>query len=821
MDNDNNKNNKIRRKKATTDNENANKSSNNNNSKKVKKKRSWPKILGVLILVLVLIGSAAFTGLVFASLKDVQPVTKALLDSKTYVDSNTLYATGDLLSTTESSNSRDPIAISKMPEDIINAIVAIEDERFYEHNGVDLMGLARSLVKTILGDVQGGSTLPMQVSKMLLTTSDQTLTRKVKDIYYAYEMDKTLTKNEILEVYLNNFHVGKGLNGVQTGAQGYFSKDAKELTLAECALLAGATKHPSKYAAYTTAKLDGNETADSIKNKLIYYINTDQDILDDPTQVELDMIDKLWDWGVIPTKDTYLQLKSGAMVIRKAVPNDAAISRRNTVLGKMLEHQYISQDEYNKAISEPININLPQVEDPVQSSVEDYIDDEVIDTLQEQGYTYDEAFNMYYNGGLIINTTLDPKIQNALDTEYKDNSNFPGHREVGGISQPQSAMVILDHQTGHIKGLIGGRNINVSKGFNRAINPRQPGSTIKPLTVYTPAIDTLKITQSTSVSDVPDGYKFEYKNNWKPKTTTPGNAPMTLRKAMAYSSNSIAVKTAEMLGNSQDEVYAIMTDYLRNFGITTVNPDTDGLSMAALALGGMDQGISPLEMAAAYGALANGGTYIEPTIITTITTFDKQLIAKVTPDEHKVVDKEVAYVVTDMLRSVVTEGLGSSARLSTNSSMPVAGKTGTTNGSLEAWFVGYTPYYVGATYIADDQSVNGEKIDKRSIIGGSKTSAKLWSSVMSKVHENLSVTKFKVPDGVYFNSIDLVYGNKTSGGSSAAFASGTSAPGNYKPEVSLPEPEEDESDDDNSESEETPSQGTDDENDATPIPPAE
>ena len=203
--------------------------------------------------------SAAGTGLVFASLRDVQPVTKALLDEKTYQTTEIRYANGDLLSNAPSVNKKDPIKIDQMPKDIINAVVSIEDERFYEHNGVDIKGLLRSVVKTLTGNKQGGSTIPMQVSKMLLTTDKQTLTRKIKDIYYAYEMSKTLTKNQILEAYLNNFFVGRGLAGVQAGANGYFSKNADDLTLAECALLAGATKNPSRYAAYISSKLDRTE----------------------------------------------------------------------------------------------------------------------------------------------------------------------------------------------------------------------------------------------------------------------------------------------------------------------------------------------------------------------------------------------------------------------------------------------------------------------------------------------------------------------------------------------------------------------------------
>ena len=809
MSNDNNENNKIRRKKvSSSNNKNTNSRNINSTSPKTKssklrtskprtsKKKDKFKVLrvtGIVILAILVILSAAGTGLAFASLRDVQPVTKALLDEKTYQTTEIRYANGELLSNAPSINKKDPIKIDQMPKDIINAVVSIEDERFYEHNGVDIKGLLRSVVRTLTGNKQGGSTIPMQVSKMLLTTDKQTITRKIKDIYYAYEMSKTLSKNQILETYLNNFFVGRGLAGVQAGANGYFSKDAKDLTLAECALLAGATKNPSRYAAYVSSKLDGTEEKSDVENKLLFYVNTTDDNLDDPTAVEFDMIEKLNNWGLIPNNDTYKQLKSGTMVVRKAVSNPKAIERRNIVLGKMLQLGYISQAEYTEAIAEPINIKLPKSADKVSSSVEDLIEYRVIDALVEQGNTRDEAYNMFYNGGLRIDTTIDPTMQETLEKEYENDSNFPNSRvDSDGSHQPQSSMVILDYRTGQIKALVGGRHITGRKTLNRATTPQQPGSTIKPLSVYTPAIDTLKITQATVISDVEGGYKFKDNNRWNPNTTTSGKGSMSLRKALAYSSNTIAAKTAELLGSTYEECVDIMIDYLREFGITTLQADSKDRSFSSLTLGGMSQGVSPLEMATAYGTLANGGTYIEPTIFTTISSYDGQLIVKNTPEEHKVVDSEVAYVLTDMLQAVVTEGTGGRASLSNG--MPVAGKTGTTNKSLDAWFVGYTPYYVGATYIGDDagrRDPNGNTISRKSVQGGSSSAAKLWATVMNKIHKNLTKTEFKVPKNIYFTKINLIDGGRSSSGSNAAFIKGT-GPSRYTSQPSKPsKPKED------------------------------
>lgn len=816
MSNDNNENkNKIRRKTVSSSNKKTSTPSKNNKKMPAPSKKNdkfkFLRVAGIIFLVLLVVGVAGGTGLVFASLKNVEPVTKALLDEKTYQTTEIRYATGDLLSNAPSINKKDPVKLDNMSPYLKKAVIAIEDERFYEHSGVDVKGLFRSVVKTLTGTKQGGSTIPMQVSKMLLTSKEQSLPRKIKDIYYAHEMSKSLSKNDILEVYLNNFFVGKGLAGAEAGAHGYFDMHASDLSLAQSALLAGSTKNPSRYSAYMTSKLDGSESKEDVENKLLFFVNTSDDLLDDATDTELKMVDKLHDWGLIPSKDTYKQLKSGTIVVRKAINNPEAKKRQEIVLNKMLETKAITKAEYDAAVAEEIKIKLPKSADKVSSSVEDLIEYDVVNALMKQGSTRDEAYNMFYNGGLIINTTIDPKMQNILEKEYDNNSNFPGHDNNGGdgIPQPQSSMVILDYRNGGIKALVGGRHITGRKGTNRALEPQQPGSTIKPLSVYTPAIDALT-PQSKAFSDAKGGYKFDH-GRWNPNTTTPGVGTMSLRKALAYSSNTIAIKTAETLGSSKEECIDIMIDYLKNFGISTVvdtktsEEGNNDRQFPALTLGGMAKGVSPLEMASAYGTLANNGVYVEPTIFTTITSYDGQLIVKNTPEEHKVVDPEVAYVITDMLESVITEGIGKKAAIP--GGMPVAGKTGTTNSALDAWFVGYTPYYVGATYVGDDggrkNPNTGQFISRRSVEGGSGTAASLWSKVMRQVHENLTVTKFKVPDNVYFTRINLIDGGRTSGGSNAAFIEGTS-PSRYTSYPSAPQkPKEEEK----PETPETPDEG--------------
>lgn len=811
--------NKIKRRKVSSSDrkptaQTSSTSSKPRNKKNVSSKKSSGRFKGVktvalIFLVLAVVAVAAGSGVIFASLRNTETINKAYLDKKTYQTTKILYADGNLLAKAQTANKKEPLNdISKISINLQHALVAAEDERFYEHNGVDFKGLTRSIVNTVMGNQQGGSTIPMQVSKLLITSQEQSISRKIKDIYYALEMSKSVSKDDILLTYLNNFYAGRGLYGAQAAAQGYFSVDAADLSIGQSALLMAATNNPSKYSPYTTEKLNGTENKEDVENKLIFYTNTTEDNLDEPTSVELQMIDKLYSWGLIES-DTYSQLKAETLVVRKAVPREAAKTKQRAILAKMLRLGYITQAEYDKAAAEPIEIKLPKSAETVVSSVEDYVYEEAVKALMEQGYTKEEAQNMYYNGGLRIYTTIDSGMQKNLEKQYENDSNFPNtdKSRPDGIVQPQSAMVIMDYRTGQIKSLIGGRYVKGKRTLNRATNPEQPGSTIKPLSVYTPAIDTLKTTQSTAFSDARGGYRFEKNQKWNPKTTTAGFGTMSTRKALAMSSNTIAVKVAETLGDSYSECIDVMMDYLDNFGITTLKDSKTGdesnsdRQFPSLVLGGMSYGISPLEMSAAYGALANGGVYIEPTVFTTITTFDGNLLVKANPKENRVVSEDVAYVITDMLQAVVTEGTGKKASIG---EMPVAGKTGTTNNGYDCWFVGYTPYYVAATYIGDDagtKDTSGNIIPRRSVEGTSGTAAALWASVMGPIHENLTVAKFTKPDGVYFAKINTTDGGTSSYGVSAAFIDGTSPSRASSYQVTQPQQndvEEDESTPDNS-----------------------
>jgi len=763
-----NNNNKIRRKKVSNS-----KQSPENNSKSSQrhsnsnKNRKYIKVISIVFLVLMVLGSSVATAVTFAALRDVEPITKNMILKKLETTSYILDSNGEVRKEIRLGEKKEVVDLDKIPKDLQNAVVSIEDERFFEHKGVDWKGLIRSTLITIFTDTtQGGSTLNMQLSKNLLTSTDQSVIRKIKDMYYALEIDKVMKKEEILSTYLNDMSIGRGTKGVQAGAKTFFGKEVSELTLAESAMLAGSTKNPSRYAPYLMDKLNGTETKEDLVDKIGVYTKTDG--FDPATDVEKNMFPKLRDWGLIDSKE-YNELQSGTKVVRKAVHSPHAKKRQELVLFKMKELGYITEQEYSEARSAQIEIKVPEDNSgEISSYMFDQVISDVKDALELEGYEEEEALNLIYNSGIKIYSTLDYDMQKELEKEFENNSNFPGtYTNKLGVIQPQGAMVIMDHRTGEIRALIGGRQTTGSKLFNRATNPRSPGSSIKPIAVYTPAIDN-GMTQADVMSNSTTGYKFQPNQKWDPRNSHSMSSQMTLREAIAESSNKIAVKTGETLGSTYGEAVEVMIDYLRNFGVTSLkeNIGKTDTNFSSLTLGGMAVGISPLEMTAAYGALANGGTYVEPITFTKVETSDGQILIQNEPEKHKVVDPGVAYVVTDMMTEVVKSGTGRRAKLSHG--MPVAGKTGTTNGNKDAWFVGYTPYYVAATWMGDDQN--------ESLKSGSSMAAGLWKKVMEDVHKNLEASDFKRPSNITFAKI-----NKNDGGLSvngynavnAAFIKGT------------------------------------------------
>lgn len=714
--------------------------------KKKKKKVSFFRVFLLSMLILFIVGTASIMGLVFGVIKTAKPIDaqniQSMLDESSFIydqDKN-------LIEKVHGSSFRSIVPLEKIPTDLQHAIIAIEDERFYKHPGIDVKRIAGALWYDLrtMSKAQGASTLTQQLAKNIYTSPEKSISRKIKDMYYAIELEKHLTKDQILHAYLNTAFMGRDAVGVQAAAQTYFAKNVEDLTLPESAMIAGITKFPTKYSPYVSAKLDGSEDLQNTEI-LVFPITEGIDLA---TDTERNSYDTLLKYGKID-KFQYSQLKKGDLYIRKAVLNPNAIDRQHVVLGKMKQLGYITESQYTEAINAPITIKIgKKKETGISSYFNDLLKKQVVDALMQKGYTEDEATDILYNGGLRIYSTMDMRIQKILEKEYENSRNFPGSfTDENGIPQPQSAMVIMDQHTGEVKGLVGGRMIGGSKIFNRAINPRQPGSAIKPLAVYIPALDS-GMTAATVFEDKP---RPDGKGGYWPKNVGSYRGAQTIRDLVKHSSNVGAVKVAESLSSSESSSINTMIQYLQKMGFTTLvtrsqNPRHNDENLS-LTLGGMTRGLTPLEMTAAYSAIANNGTYIKPVLFTKIENNTGEIILEIPKSKKKIVDPAVAYVMTDIMRSVVTEGSG---RVAAIPGMNVVGKTGTTSDKKDAWFVGYSPYYTAATWIGSDMP--------RPLSDGSKLSAKLWQKVMTQVHEGLPKKDFQRPSGVSTQTICTVSG---------------------------------------------------------------
>ncbi|TCO70197.1 penicillin-binding protein 1A [Marinisporobacter balticus] len=825
--------------------ENNERKPNRSKKKKKKKKISIIKILILIILLTTFIVGGVLFGWVFAMIKSTDPVDFSkmytLLDENSFIyDSE-----GKIIEKVESEGLRTIVKYNQIPENLKNAFIAIEDQDFMTHNGINPKRIVKALWEDLKAGsaVQGASTINQQLVKNLYLSNEKTIERKVKEAYYAIQMNQKLTKNEILEAYLNTVYMGSGANGVQGAAYTYFSKDVSELDLAECALLAGIVKNPSKYSPLKTLK---KEDVDPNKHFII----------DDSDEIYTIVFDERYK------------------------------PRQQLVLKIMKNENKITDEKYNQALNEDLKTHLKPGKKQIygiSSFFSDKVKSDVLEALMQQlDQTEEEASNMLYNKGLRIYSTIDLNIQKTLEAAYEDSKNFPSikarkdsagnilakknntvllykytnlintseqlvipkvdyqydqegnlilfkgkrlnftplyedgimkaiqlsvndaykqneQKEIlmfkgrsvkipseykryddnknvvvskefftakpqffskdannnlliakedysissKGVVQPQSAMVIMDQHTGDIKALVGGREVSGQKLYNRAIAPRQPGSSIKPLAVYTPALDN-GWTEGSIVDDVPhyDNKGRSWPRNWDRKF----RGLSTLREGLQWSMNVMSVKIAEQIGVQTS------IDYLKKMGITTIKESGaySDMNLSAMALGGMTQGISPLEMAGAYGALANEGVYIKPKSFIKVTDRDGNVILENESYKNLVVSPEVAFIVTDMMKTVVSSGTAHRAKLS-NPNIPVAGKTGTTSDNYDAWFVGYTPYYVGAVWIGNDLQI---ELDGKA---GTKK-LELWKKVMEEIHKDLPTKNFIKPKNVISVQIDTESG---------------------------------------------------------------
>ena len=577
----------------------------------------------------------------------------------------------------QSNENRIWVDIDEIPKDLQNAFIAIEDQRFKSHHGVDFKRTMGAVINEIFRrhGTYGGSTITQQLVKNLTGDDEVSYIRKAREIIRAFILESKLSKEQILELYLNSIYLGQGCNGVESAANLYFNKSAEEMTIAECASIAGITQYPSLY---------------------------------DPL-----------------------------------VNPDKNIEKQRIVLAEMLDQGYISQEEYDQALAEKLEFKGGEKKERVssQSYFTDQLIEDIADALAaEQGISRAIAIQMVYNNGYQIYATVDPAVQAAMETVYSNDNSFP---TVRGEVQPESAMIVSDPHTGEIKGIVGGRG---KKEANRVLNRatqsmRQPGSSIKPLAVYAPAFDLGVITPATILDD-----KKITIGNWSPKNYYSGfRGPMTVRRAVELSANIPAIEALQKL--TVDESFDYMTKQM-HFD-TLVEGDTRNGSyfsdktLGALALGGLTDGVTLMEMNAGYAALANGGVYIQPHTFVKVEDTHGKTILKNKPVKNVVFKEATAYLMTQMLKSVVERGTGVGAKVK---GMDTAGKTGTTDDDIDRWFIGYTPYYVATVWFGFDQPKGLPNFSTNPALSA-------WSRVMNAIHEPLPNQTFERPSGIVSASI--------------------------------------------------------------------
>lgn len=617
-------------------------------AKKAKKAGPLRRIRLFIALCLVVFAGLGF-GYIFAAYQSLPAVGNNMRPA---VSSQVFDSHGRLITTLHSDQNRLPIDINKVPQNLQNAFIAAEDNRFYEHIGIDPIGIFRAIFANLTnrGIAQGGSTITQQLAKNAFLSQEQTLKRKIQEAMLALEIEHKYSKKEILEMYMNQIYFGQGAYGIQTAAKTYFNKDVNELTLTQCAMLAGLPKSPNYYSPF-------NNLNEAKKRKNV-------------------VLDQMVKYGYVSAAE--------------------AEDAKNQDLGLSKSHQSKEADEYASFI--------------------DYVSQQV---AKKYG---DDAL---YKEGLKIYTTMDVDKQHAAVRAMRNLPN--NYTDENGLTQPQAAIVSIDPKTGHILAMVGGRG---QDSFNRAsMAVRQPGSAFKPF-VYLTALQH-DMTPDTTMNDQPVTY-----GSWSPKNAGGSySGTMTLCDALAHSVNTIAVQLADQVGTKNIIANA------KKMGITTLDAKDDNLAMA---LGGLTKGVTPLEMASAYGTFANKGVHVKPTAIVKILDRNGNVLEDASTLEKeetktRVMSEREAYEMTTMLEGVIDHGTGTAAAIG----RPAAGKTGTTDDNKDAWFVGYTPDIVTAVWIGDDTGSHslGE-------IYGGTIPAEIWKDYMSSATSDESGGDFSAPSGM-------------------------------------------------------------------------
>ncbi|MEG1287558.1 MAG: transglycosylase domain-containing protein [Clostridium sp.] len=687
----------------STDMKNKTKKSDNNkkNIKKFRKKKKKSKPLTMLKKIffsIFIIGIICFTvgiGYIFAIINDA-PELDVNAITNLNEQSILLDSSGNLIDEIPTEEIRTKIDISEMPDNLKDAYVAIEDERFYDHPGIDarrILGAIFYTVKSKLtgnGGVQGGSTLTQQVIKNTVLTNDVTIERKVKEIYLALKLEKILSKEQILAQYLNTIPLSGKIYGVEEAAKYFFDKSAKDLSLIECAYLAGITQAPSDYSAYNP---------ENIENP-VYYLDRTKTVLM-----------KMRDLGFITLEEydaAYAQVDNNEFVFSKTVVD------------------YRLKDEW---------FVLPTIEQVKK------------DLKTQYKYTDEEISKLMLNGGLKIYTTMDRSLQDSTQEILNDRSNIASNHngyedeyDENGVPLLQASAVIMDYRTGYVKALIGGRGDQPAHSLNRASDALRPiASNTKPLTVFGPAIDTKIMTAATPIDDAPlsQDISSQY-GGWNPSNHDGKfEGYVTPRDSIAYSKNIASVITEHTIGLKTGVSYG------EKLGIKYNAESANSLASVALGQHNNDpndlDGGNPLILASAFGTFGNNGNRSEPIFYTKVEDSTGKVLLEGKSEQIPVFSPQTAYIMYDILTGPIRLFDG---RLAVFSDMPVSGKTGTSEHDVDWWFSGLTPYYSGSVWIGYDDKTEME------FSGFSSAAAALWAQIMAPAHEGLEVTNLNQPDGL-------------------------------------------------------------------------
>ena len=641
------------------------------------------KVLGTMVLVLFL------TTLIFACLfalyvKNDLSAQVDSIDGFTLDQTSVIYyedpKTGQdvVLRKLYGGANRTWVEYENIPKNLIHACIAIEDKRFEDHQGVDWFTTMKACVKMFLGQGEaGGSTITQQLVKNITGRDEVTVRRKLVEIFSALELEKKYTKKQIMELYLNVIALGENCEGVESASQVYFGKSVSELDLAECAALIGITNNPSIYDPYINPE----------KNK----------------------------------------------------------ERQEIILGEMLDQKYITQDQYDKAMAEELVFHNASGEASGDEDYYSYFEDQVINDVvrdlgEKTGYETTIVRKMLMTGGYKIYSTLNPDVQAAVEEVYQNLDNIP---DTASSQQLQSGIVVIDNKTGDVVAVAGG--VGEKQGsliLNRATQSYlSPGSTIKPVSVYAPALELGLVTPATVMDDTP--YSFTDASYWPKNSDSVYRGLMNINEAVKHSINTIPVKLVAQMTPEYCFEFAKEKMGLTSLVSSYVNAAGDTFSdidLAPLAMGGLTKGVTVKAMAQAYATFANEGVWREARTYTKVVDADGKVVLDNTQQSHVAMKDMTAWYITYMLENTVESGSGTAAQIE---NMTVAGKTGTTTSDFDRWFAGYTPYYTGVVWCGYDDPEEVVLTDSTA-----NPATVLWQKVMAKVHEGFANREFNKPTNV-------------------------------------------------------------------------